>query len=177
MTTLLENPMPIIFLGIFAEAILGVILVKTGRGVVLFVMIGVLAVVLGGVGLEALVVTDREQVEATLEGAAAAFVANDPDRVLTFIAADAQRTQSAARGVLRRARFDQIKITNLEITVVRTTSPPTARAKLIALVTARERKGDFALVGHPVNVEIQLRQEGDRWLVIAHKWPEAADGL
>jgi len=177
MTTLLENPMPIIFLGIFAEAILGVILVRTGRGAVLLVMIGVLAVVLGGVGLEALVVTDREQVEAALEGAAAAFVANDLDRVLTFIAPDAQGTRNAAREVLGWARFEQIKITNLEITVVRTTSPPTARAKLIALVTARERRGDFALVGHPVNVEIQLQQAGDRWLVIAHDWPNVADGL
>jgi len=177
MSTLLENPMPIIFLGIFAEAILGVMLVKTGRGALLLAMIAVLAVVLGGVGLEALVVTDREQVEATLEGGAAAFEANDLDRVLTFIAPDAQGTRNAARDALHWARFEQIKITNLEVTVVRTASPPTARAKLIVLVTARERRGDFALVGHPVPVEIQLQQAGDRWLVIAHDWPDVADGL
>jgi len=177
MATLLENPMPILFAGIAAEAILGVMLVKTGRGVLLLAMIGVLAVVLGGVGLEALVVTDREQVEATLESGAAAFEANDLGRVLMFVAPEAQRTRHAARDVLGWARFERIKITNLEIAVVRTASPPTARAKLIAVVTARERRGDFALVGHPVNVEIQLQQAGDRWLVIAHDWPDVADGL
>jgi len=177
MTTLLENPMPIIFAGIFAEAILGVILLQTGRGVVLLAMIGVLVVVLGGVGIEALVVTEREQVEATLERGAAAFVDDDLDAVLSVVAPDAQRTRDAARGLLRRVRFDQIKITDVQVNVVRTTSPPTARARLIAVVTARGRRGDIALMNQPVSVEIQLRQEGERWLVIGHDWEHVAGGL
>jgi hypothetical protein len=28
-----------------------------------------------------------------------------------------------------------------------------------------------------VNVEIQLQQAGDRWLVIAHDWDDVAEGL
>jgi len=177
MTTLLENPMPIIFAGIAVETILGVALVRTGRGVVLVVMVGVLAVVLGGVGLEALVVTEREQVEATLEGGAAAFVANDLDRVLAFVAPEAGPTRRAAQGLIRGIEFEEIRITNLEVNVVRTTSPPTARAELIARVTARDRRGDLGLLTRPVNVEIRLRQAGDRWLVIGHDWEHVADGL
>ena len=66
MTTLLEDPMPVIFFGIVAEAILGVVLLQTRRGAVLIAMVAVLVVVLGCVGLERLVVTDTEQVENTL---------------------------------------------------------------------------------------------------------------
>jgi Na+-transporting methylmalonyl-CoA/oxaloacetate decarboxylase gamma subunit len=177
MTLLLENPMPIIFAGIFIEAILGVMLLQTGRGVVLVVMIGVLLVVLGGVGIEALVVTERERVEATLEAGAAAFVDGDLERVLRVVAQDAHGTRAAAGGLLRRAEFDQIKITDLKITMVRTTSPPTARARLIAVVSARDRRGEITVMNQLVNVEIQLRLEGDRWLIIGHEWEHVTEGL
>ena len=169
MTTLLENPVPILFAGIAAEAILAVVLVQTGRGVVLLVMVAVLLLVLGGVGLEALVVTDREQVENTLDAAAAALVDGDLDRVLSFIAPEARASRREARWALGMADFQKLKITNLEINVVRTTSPPTARAKLVAMVTARDRDGDFGTQSRPVGLEVQLRQQGDRWVVIGHE--------
>ena len=177
MDALLENPMPIIFAGIAVEAVLGVILVKTGRGVLLLAMIGVLVLVLGGVALEALVVTDRERVEAALDGGAAAFVDGDVDRVLTFVAPDATGTQAAVRQVLRRVDIDAIKITDLTINLVRTTSPPTARASMVCIVSGREKSGTFAPTTRPVRVEIQLRQQGERWLVIGHKWPEVVGGF
>jgi hypothetical protein len=89
----LEDPMPIILFGIVAEAVLGIILLTTRRGVLLWAMAGVLVLVLAGVGLEWLVVTERERVEATVEGAAAAVRANDRQGLLQCLdpaAADAR---------------------------------------------------------------------------------------
>ncbi len=177
MDTLLENPMPILFVGIFVEAILGVALVKTGRGLFLIAMIGVLLLLLAGVGLEALVVTDREQVEATLDGGAAAFVDGDLDRVLSFVAADASAVRQKVQWILRLAELDSIKITDLKINIVRTTSPPTARAKLVAVVSGREKSGVYTPTNYPVRVNLQLRQQGERWLVIGFRYEEAVAGL
>ena len=68
MTTLVENPLPIIFLGIAAEFMLAVAFLNTRQRGFAWAMLSVLIVVLAGVGLELLVVTDVERVEDTLYG-------------------------------------------------------------------------------------------------------------
>ena len=50
MTFLLESPWPALVFGIFAEALLGIILLRTGRGVLLWAMAGVGLVVGGASG-------------------------------------------------------------------------------------------------------------------------------
>jgi len=177
MNTLLENPMPVIFVGIVAVAVLGVILAKTGRGIFLVAIVGVLLLVLAGVGLEALVVTDHEQVEATIDGGAAAFVDGNIERVLRFIAPDAPGVQTEARLILREGDFDAIKITDLQINIIPTTSPPTARVKLIAVVTGRYRSGDIPVTNQVAPVELKLRREGDRWVVYSFQRGDIAGGL
>jgi hypothetical protein len=105
------------------------------------------------------------------------MVDGDLDRVLTFIAPEANASQRMARWALGLAEIHKLKITDLEITVVRTTSPPTARAELIAMVTGQLRKGDIGIRTRPVGVKLRLRQEGDRWLVIWHELENVADVL
>ncbi len=85
MITLLETPVSIILFGIVAEVVLLVTLLLTGRGVVLVGMIGTVVLVAVGVGLEWLVVTQRERVEAAIYRTTAAFEANDLDTVLVRI--------------------------------------------------------------------------------------------
>ena len=77
-------------------------------------IVGVLVLVLAGVGLEALVVTEREQVEAAIEGGAAAFVAGDLDgtgsspalfATAALLASTLGRTRRAV--ALARRVFDQ----------------------------------------------------------------------
>ena len=89
MTLLFENPLRIIFIGIVIEAVLGIVLLRTGRGAMLWAMLGVLALTLAGVAVERLVVTEKERVEMTLDGITSALEANDLTRVLSYIAPDA----------------------------------------------------------------------------------------
>ncbi len=147
MTALVENPMPIIFFGIIAEAVLGVVLLRTGRGAILWVMLGVLVVVLAGVGLEWLVVTQAEEVEATLDNVAAALMANDLDRVFQHVAPEAQPSRSRARYAMGLFKLTGVKINNLKIKINRLTSPPSAKARFIGIISAedprRTEKGCF----------------------------------
>ncbi len=168
MTTLLENPMPLIFFGIIAEAVLGVILLRTGRGVILWAMLGVLLLVLGGLGLERLVVTEAEQVEATLEAVGEALEANDLDRVFQYVAPEAGMSRARAQQALGMYRVTSLKINNLKVTINRLTSPPTAKVRFIGAVSGEDRTGMLPYTNHRLGFEVKLRREGDRWLITEH---------
>ena len=165
MIALLESPWPILFIGIGVEAVLAVFLLRTGRGWALWAMLGVGLLTLTGLGLERLVLTDREAVEDTLDACAAAVEANDLDRLLGHISPTAPKTQDDARFVLSRVDVRKARINNLEIKVNRLTSPPTAKAKFRALGTGRDRKGEFPYRGYTTKVVVNLRREGDHWRI------------
>ena len=177
MTWLLENPLPVVFAGIVVEAILGVMLLRTGRGMLLGVMAGVLLLVLAGVGLEWLVVTDTERIEATLKETAAALEANDLQRVQATCCESAVHTRSEAARALNWVRFTGVKITDLQVKINRLTSPPTAKAQFIARVSAVDRKGVFANGTQIIGFTLDLRQQGDRWLISGHELKNAPGGF
>jgi len=168
MATLFESPMPFIFFGIIAEAVLATVFVSTRRGVILLVMLGVLALVFGGVGLEWLVVTDVERVEATLDGAADALVAGDLDEVCSYIAESAGQTRSRAAWALRAADFTDINIHNLEISINELTSPPTAEARFRVVLHYVPKTELIPYRAYPMGLTVELHQVNDRWLVTDH---------
>ncbi len=175
---LLQDPLPIIFFGIITAAVLGVMLLRTGRGVLLFVILGVIGLTLAGVGIEWLVVTEQERVEAALDAAAIALESNDLDTVLACCASSADHTRSEARRALRYVEFIEIKINRLEIDDINyLTSRPTVTARFTALISARDRSGQFGSVTRPIGFTVQLRKESDRWLITSHEIERAAAGF
>ena len=168
MTTLLENPLPIVFFGVIAEAILGAALVSTRRGILLVAMAVVLLVTLAGLALEYWVVTERERVEATLDGIVAALESNDLDEALQYVAPDANFTRARARFAMTAIEITDAKIHSLQITINELTSPPTAEANFHGVVYYRDRTGmnPYEYYSSPFGVE--LRKEGDRWLITNH---------
>ncbi len=173
MTILLENPWPAILVGIVVEAILGVILVRTGRGAVLVAMGGVLVVVLALVGLEWLVVTERERVELAIEAGRAALEANDPDAVLACLAPQANSTEDLLRRVLQHIEFTSVRISRLEVGQINElTSPPSVRVQLGVRVEFRDRRGIIPYRHYTTDLELMLRRYDDRWLVTDHRWED-----
>jgi hypothetical protein len=178
MSIFLNSPWPIICIGIFVEAVLGLILLRTGRGVLLLAMGGVLLVVLGGVALACFVVTDEKLIEASLDGCTAAMEKGDLKGVLSHVSPSAEHTRSEAARAFQYAEFIQIKIHGLDITVNKLTSPRTATAKFSALVTGRDRKGEFGTHTQPIKeFQVDFRLEGDRWLIAGHKLKDAPGGF
>jgi hypothetical protein len=165
MTALVESPWPVLFIGIVVEAALALALLKTGRGKLLGVMIGVGALTLLGLAVERLVVTDREAVSDTLDAAAAAVEANDLERLLSYISPTAQRPQADSRFVLGRFEVSKARVRDLTVTINRLTSPPTAKARFIAFGQGRDRQGVFPYQAYSQQVIVELQLEGDRWLV------------
>jgi hypothetical protein len=169
MVILLESPWPILFIGIVVEAVLAVGLMQTGRGKYLVAMIGVAVVVVIGLVVERLVVTDREAVERTLDAAVVAVRKNDIDGVLNCILPSAKEPREESRWLLSLVDVEEGHISDLEIKINRLTSPPTAEAKFLAVGKGRDRKGEFPYQGFAQRVVVQLQLQGDRWLVTGYK--------
>ena len=170
MTTLVENPMPIIFLGIIAEAVLITMFVSTRQSAFIWAMFGVLVLVFAGVALEILVVTEVERVEATLDGIANALEANDLQGLLdNYVSPSAVRTRTRAITAMPMVEITSAKISSLTITINRLTSPPTAEARFIGTVRYEPRDPErvpYRYYGRKFVVELRL--EGDRWLITDH---------
>ena len=93
----LESPWPWIVLGIVAEALLAAVLATTREGKLLWAMAGALVFMVAGVVVKRLVVTERERVEAAMEGIVAALNANDVNPLLIrHVAPDAATPRARA---------------------------------------------------------------------------------
>jgi hypothetical protein len=176
MTILFENPWWIIFAGVVIEAVLGIVLFRTGRGILLWAMLGVLALTLLGVLIERLVVTDRERVEMTLDGITAALEANDLNRVLSYVSPDATQTRRRAAWALGIIEVQSARFYGLEITINRLTSPPTAKASFLGHIAYRDRKGEFPYNNYASRFVVDLRKQGEVWIVTGHVEQQDADG-
>jgi hypothetical protein len=171
---LFENPWWIIFAGIIIEAVLGIILYRTGRGVMVWVMLGVLILMIAGVIVERLVVTERERVETTLDGIVAALEANDLNRVLSYVAPEAAETRRRAAWAMHRIEVQAAGIHHLEITINRLTSPMTARAAFFGHIAYRDRQGEIPYSNYGSRFIVDLRKNRDVWLVTGHVEEQAA---
>jgi hypothetical protein len=169
MVIFVESPWPILFIGIAIEAMLGFLLLQTGRGKLLIAMIGVAVVVVAGLIVERLVVTDREAVEQTLDAAVAAVRKNDLNGAIACISPSAEAPRSLTRMVLSRVDVQEAHISSLEVKVNRLTSPPSANAKFLAVGRGKDRKGEWPYQSFAQRVTLQLQLEGGRWLVTGYK--------
>jgi hypothetical protein len=163
----LESPVPILVCGIVVEAALAVALLRTGRGVLLWWMGGVAIVVLLGVLVERLVVTDRKRVAQTIDGAAAAVEANDLPRLLEYVDPSATQVRAEAARTHGTVRVEQVNVRNLEVTFNRLTNPPTAKATFDAYVSGKSLSGEGSV---PVRVTLGLCWQKDRWLVTEYSY-------
>ena len=131
MDAILESPLPAIVFGIFVEAVLAVVFLNTRRKSVLVAIVAVLLIAVGGVALEKWWVTDREQIEATLNEIARALEANDLELVCSFIEPDAETTRILAAVNMALVTVKSAKVRNLEVEINRLTSPPVAETRFM----------------------------------------------
>ena len=163
-----ESPWPILFIGIAVEAVLALLLLRTGLGKFLIAMIGVAVVVAAGLIVEHFVPTDRKAVTQTLDTAVAAVKRNDLQGALNCISPSAEAPRYLTRLVLDRVDVKEAHISSLEINVNRLTSPPSAEAKFLAVGQGKDRKGEWPYNSFFRHVTLTLRLEGGRWLVTGY---------
>ena len=169
MTTLLENPMPVIFVGIVLVAALAIVYVSNRNNSMLLAIGAVLVLVLAFVALEAWVVTDVERVEAALEGTAAALEANDLELLFSdYVSASAGRTQARAQQAHSLVEINSAKMNNLTVTINRLTSPATARAEFRGVFHFEPKDRYVTLRHYQADFIVELRLEDGRWKITDH---------
>ncbi len=169
MNWLFEDRWTIVGLGALGELLLGVALLRTRRGALAAAMVLVFVLTGLGVLIDWLVVTDREAALNTLREAAEAVRSGDEERVLQFVAPEADEVRDGVRRYLGMADFTSIAI-NAPETEVREGTPQTARIRFTARVKVRPKGGiDVVRDEFPVYLEVRFRKEGDRWLVTSYE--------
>ncbi|HZZ73379.1 MAG TPA: hypothetical protein VFE24_14085 [Pirellulales bacterium] len=172
MDVFFENSWKFLILGGLIEIGLIALLVKSGRGMWIYVMAAVALLTGGLVCLERLVVTPREQVEKALYAAAAAVESNNLNAVLDTISPTAKEMRADLRARLPNYKIDRVSIkSDLAITVNDLTAPPTARAEFHVVVTGGDRAGNFHDMSYPIFLTVYFERQGDRWLMSGYDEP------
>lgn len=170
MEMLVENPLPAIFAGIVAAAVVGVIFVNTRNFRVLWALPVIFLLTLGGVALEWLIVTEREEVEQTLDGIAAALESNDLDAVLRYVSPQAAQTRQRAAWAMGIVTIRDVRMRNREVRINRLTSPPTAEAEFNGTLFFDLKQPQIGMIRdvYLARFVVQLESDGNRWLVTDH---------
>jgi hypothetical protein len=164
MAWLTEDPTAILLaIGAIAVGIIIAIL-KTGRGLYLTWLGGVVLLALLVIVIERYVVTDREKVEDTLYGAAAALEANDVEGVASYLASAGEALEREVRSRMRTMEVRKARIvSDLRIEFSPLETPPKAIATFLGRVEFKA--ASVPLEQYLGRFKIQLVKEGDRWLV------------
>jgi hypothetical protein len=167
MVILLENPIPTVVIGVITVAVLGIILVQTGRRWTIAALCGVLAVTLVLVIMESLIVTDREEVENTLERVADALESNDLDRVLSLISPSrGQAMMADAKNRLPPWTVLEARVgSGLRIELNYLTPVPTAIATFNGRIRVREQAASGLEGLYARRFTVKLREEDGQWLL------------
>jgi hypothetical protein len=168
MSWIVEDPWTIIGIGAFVELLLAVAFFNTRRGAVLVGMGGVLLVVLLGVLVEWLVVTEKEAAENAILAAAKAAESNDPQKLLAFVAPEAAEVRAAIENYIGWVQIRDVDIRGLDVKLD-SGKPPHAIARFTAYVDADTKSLTLTHPNAPLLLEVTLRKEGDRWLVTKYK--------
>ncbi|MCC7086812.1 MAG: hypothetical protein IT427_17580 [Pirellulales bacterium] len=171
MPWLTDDPFPIYAACGITLVVLLVLLLKTGRGVILVAMVGVLFCIIAASVIDRIVVTDRERVEQTLFEAAALAEQNRLDDLLNYISPSVLPLRLEARRWIGQAsKIESVSVSAIDVTVDREKTPPTARAEFRVFVQglARDRSNSFPFK-YLQRIGVDFRLEGDRWMVVDYQ--------
>ncbi|MEX1042462.1 MAG: hypothetical protein WDZ51_17655 [Pirellulaceae bacterium] len=175
MTWLFDQPLPILIVGVLGGAILAGTLAQTGNRLFLKLLLawitlfGLLLVVEYGV------ITDREQVQATVYEIAAALEANDTARVQRSISDDAADLQREVEQKLNYVHVEAVKIKrNMEVNFVEQVTPRVAVAKMNVVFIGNLKSGITSEGRFPTYLILTFQQEADQaWRLADYQFFDA----
>ena len=160
MTTLWENPLPIIALGAIAITICGLAVVARRNLASVIALVVVVAVTGLLLLAERLVVTDVERVENALTEVVAAVHQNDAAGVLAFIDPAAPQMRTDAETLMDMIRVKKAGASSVQVKV----SDNLAEAKFQGVLSGTTKKGG-APIGYFDVVEVSWIKKDDRWRI------------
>ena len=169
MNWLFEQPLIIVVLGMLLILGLGAAWSASGRKELLVGMVAALALLIGGLVVERMVVTDREAIDATLEQIARDVQSNNRRALLRHIYSGAPELKQKAEAELPNYEFTECRITKIfSRDIDRLAEPRSAIVEFNVLVSGNFRyEGmSFSDSNIPRWVKLHLVREKDgRWTV------------
>jgi hypothetical protein len=164
-TWFVESPWPSLTLGLAVEATLLIVLLRTGRAKVLAAMTVVATATIAMLLVERLVVTEREEIEDALVGAAQALESNDLEAVLASFEPNSPR-RGEVQSILSHVTIREARVGgDLEIHINKLTVPPSATAQFTGRAEIRDSRGQIPYEHVLRKFKVTLRRHDDRWLI------------
>ncbi|MEK6238539.1 MAG: hypothetical protein N2C14_27790 [Planctomycetales bacterium] len=154
---LFEDPTDLIIFALLLVGGFGILLAQSRRGIWLIAMGIVLAMLFAMVMLEQYVVTDLERVEDTVRQITKDLERDDAAAVLNHVDPDVEEIRRKVEAEMRTYKIDEIKITELNITINAQSNPATAEAKLRTGIQGRLNDQFGGMQGPKTIVDITAR--------------------
>ncbi|HEY2414743.1 MAG TPA: hypothetical protein VGI40_21035 [Pirellulaceae bacterium] len=164
---LLESPYTIVALGVALIFAIGAAWTATGRQELLYALAAAIVLLFAGLLTERLIVTDREQIRATLQEIARDVKNNDHRRIISHIHSSATAIKQKAQAELPKYHFTEFRITKIHsIDVDRSADPPSAVVELnvVGGITIRDQGFESDHVARWVKLHL-LKEKDGRWTV------------
>ncbi len=163
MTSFVESPWPSVMLGLALEAVLVIVLVQIRRPVIIALMASVLAITLGMLVVERMIVTENEEVEDMLDGLASALVTNDSPSIMAMFTDDSPR-RNEVQSILSRVTIRDARVGgDLEIRLNKLTIPPSATTYFTGRVDAKDNRGTIPYEHLIRRFKVTLHKQNGRW--------------
>lgn len=173
MTWLLEErqaSLSVVILGIITVVILGFGWVKTGRKEVLIALVAVALLCGGLLGLQRIIVTEAEKVEATLRQIAGDVERNDVKALVEHVDTRAPQIRAQVESEFPKYRFTKVDITTIrEIKVDLKHIPPEAIVEFNVIVAGTDAEGLLDGQSIPRYVIVTFHKENGRWRVFNYE--------
>jgi hypothetical protein len=181
MNWLFEQPLAIVVLGMLLTLALGAAWSASGRKELLFAMGAALALLIGALVMERMVVTDREAIDATLKQIAHDVKTNNRRALMRHIYSGAPKLKQKADAELPNYEFTECRITKIHLIDVDSLAEPRSAIVEFNIIAG----GNFTYEGIsfsdtniPRWVKLHLVREKDgRWTVQEYEHAEPQRGL
>jgi hypothetical protein len=164
MTWLTENPLPIAVIGALLAAFAAIVFSARRNLGSLIALAGVAAATLLLLGVERLIVTDREHVETALGDLMAAIEANDVPGALAVIDPAAADMRADAQALMPAVKVDKARATSVEVELPEQTQPLTATARFRGILQGLHPQSGTPVAYVNQRVDVGWVKRDGRWL-------------
>lgn len=161
MNLFLESQVPALLISLAIGGTCVAMFMQSRRPVFLLGLIAAVALLIGGIALEAAVVTDREAVEQVFYDGADAMESGDVARLDQLISPSADYLRATMHAYLRGHNFNSVSVTVESVEITPSSSPPRARAQVFGKLYHQSARSNDSGQNPALPQGGGLRGEGD----------------
>jgi hypothetical protein len=172
MNWLFEQPLIIVVLGVLLCVGLGAAWSASGRKELIYAMATVLGLMLAGLVVERLVLTDREAIHATLREIARDVKSNNRRAVLRHLHSSVPDLKKKAEAEMPRYQFTECRVTKIHTTEIDAHTEPRSAIVEFNVIASGTFKAEGFEVTDTIPRWVQLhmlREKDGRWTIVDYK--------